>query len=110
MRLGDKIKLHYERKPMFSTDKPDVVDGVFTIIGVSNGLPHCFSESSWSPGFNSFEYGEEKEGRPDVVRLGSVFVPTPDYLDKSVVENLVYDKKTITWEILDSQNPEEPTQ
>jgi hypothetical protein len=100
MKLGDRIKIHFEKEPMFEDGKPTIVDGEFTIIGVSYGLPHCFSEHCWSPGFNSFEYGEQEDGRPDIVSRGSVFVPTPDYLDRTVVNDLCYDKKTVNWEIL----------
>lgn len=99
MRLNDKIKLHIEKKKTFS-DELDIVDGEFVIIGVSYGLPHCFNSNSWSQGFNSFQYGEIQEGRPDIVLLGSVYVPTPEFLDEDVVENMVYDNKTVSWEII----------
>lgn len=103
MKLGDKIKLHYERKATFS-DKLEVVDGVFTIISVSYELPHCFGNKSWSPGFNSFEYGEEQAGRPDVVRLGSIYVPSHEYLDKQSMNKMTYNNKTVSWEILTTGN------
>ena len=102
MKLGDKIKLHYEKKGLFKDSEPEIVDGEFTIISVSYGLPHCFSEDS-SNGFNSFDYAEPQEGRPDIVRLGSIYVPTPEYLDKQVVKDLNYDKKMISWEILEAK-------
>lgn len=102
MNLGDRIKLHIERKPTFG-NKPDIEDGEFIVIGVDRGLPHCFNTDSWSQGFNCFKYGEHQEGRPDVVYLGSVYVPNPSYLDKSVVEDLHYDNKTVSWEIIEDK-------
>ena len=102
MKLGDKIRLHYEKRKTFSDDM-EVVDGEFTITGVSYGLPHCFNKDLWSPGYNHFDYGEEQEGRPDIVQLGSIYVPTPDYLDKQTVKNLHYDKKTVRWEVLQAK-------
>lgn len=99
MKLGDKIRLHIEREKLFD-DKPDVTDGVFTVIGVKYGLPHCFNDDSWSGGFNSFEYAEDVDGRPDIVLRGSIYVPTPDYLDKDSVENMVCDRKTVSWELI----------
>lgn len=100
MKLGDKIKLHIERQPMFADGKPDITDGVFTVIGISYGLPHCFSTDSWSQGFNSFEYGQEEADRPDIVRKGSVYVISPDQLDLQKMDELHYDKKVVSWEIL----------
>jgi hypothetical protein len=100
VKLGDRIKLHYEREQMFGDGKPKIVDGEFTIIGVSYGLPHCFSEDLWSPGFNHFDYGEHQDEQPDIVLRGSIYVPTPDYLDKTVVDDLHYDKKAVSWEVL----------
>ncbi len=100
MNLGDKIKLHIERKSTFGKDKPDITDGEFTVIGVDRGLPHCFNDDLWSQGFNSFKYGEHQDGRPDIVLLGSVYVPTPAQLDEIVMEGLHYDNKIVSWEIV----------
>lgn len=100
MKLGDKIKLHFERKPMFTDSKPDIVDGEFTIIGVKYGVAHCFGDDSWSQGYNSFVYGEVQDDRPDIVLLGSVYVPDPSYLDEAVIKDLHYDNKTVSWELL----------
>ena len=100
MRLGDRIKLHFEKKPMFEDGEPTIVDGEFIVIGISYELPHCFNDSLWSHGFNSFEYGERQDDRPDIVRMGSIYVPTPEYLDKTAVDDLHYDKKIVSWEVL----------
>ena len=35
MKLGDRIKLHWEKKGMFSDSEPEIVDGEFIVIGVS---------------------------------------------------------------------------
>lgn len=98
MNLGDKIKLHIEIKQTFS-DKPNIVDGDFTIIGVKKGLSHCFGDDMHSQGFNSFEYGEEQDGRPDIVLKGSVYVALPSQLDEMVVKDLHYDNKVVSWEV-----------
>jgi hypothetical protein len=103
MNLGDRIKLHIERKPTFASGKPDITDGEFIVIGVDRGLPHCFSDTCWSKGFNSFEYGEHQEGRPDIVLIGSVYVPTPSYLDKQIVEDMHFDNKVVSWEVLEDK-------
>ena len=99
MNLGDKVKLHIKRKQTFS-DEVDVTDGEFIIIGIGKGLPHCFGDSSWSQGFNHFDYGEEVDGRPDIVQKGSIYVPNPNYLDEAVVKNLHYNYIVVSWEIL----------
>jgi len=103
MKLGDRIRLHIEKEPMFSDRKPEIIDGEFVIIALGSSLPHCFNTGSWSTGFSHFEYGEQQDGRPDIVRIGSVYVPTPDFLDRSNVENLYYDKKIVSWEILEDR-------
>lgn len=103
MKLGDKIKLHWEQKGMFSDSEPKIVDGEFIVIGVSCGMPHCFGDSSWSKGFNSFEYAEVDPERPDPVRRGRVYVPDASYLDKKIMSDLNYDKKTVSWEIIEEQ-------
>ena len=107
MKLGDKIKLHWERKGMFSDSEPEIVDGEFIVIGVSRGMPHCYGRDSWSQGFNSFEYAEVDPERPDLVRRGRVYVPDASYLDKKIMSDLNYDKKTVSWEIIDKHFKEE---
>jgi len=99
MKLGDKIKLHIERKKTFSDDV-DITDGIFTIIEVNYGMPHCFSDNLWSQGFNSVKYGVEEKGRPDIVLQGSVYVPAPTFLDDDKMDGLNYDNKKVSWEIL----------
>ena len=101
MKLGDKIKLHWEKKGMFSDSEPTIVDGEFIVIGVSRGMPHCFGKNSWSQGFNSFEYAEVDPERPDLVRRGSVYVPDASYLDKKTISDLTCYNKTVSWEIID---------
>lgn len=99
MKLGDKIRLHIERTPTFGGE-PEVTDGVFTVIQVSRGLSHCFGKHMYSEGFNSFDYGEEQEGRPDIVRLGSIYVPLHSMLDEPIMKDLHHDKKKVSWEII----------
>ena len=97
MKLGEQItlKINFTR----SYGKIKDIDGVYTVIGVSYGMPHCFNKDSWSPGFNSFEYGELQQGRPDIVKVGSIFVPDASYLDEPVVENMEYDNKIVSWRL-----------
>ena len=89
MKLGDKIKLHWEKKGMFSDSEPEIVDGEFIVIGVSYGMPHYFGKDYWSQGFNSFEYAEVDPEQPDPVKRGSVYVPDASYLDKKAMSELV---------------------
>lgn len=103
MKLGDRIKLHWEKKGMFSDSEPEIVDGEFIVIGVSYGMPHCFGDDQWSSGFNSFEYAEADPKQPDLVRRGSVYVPDASYLDKKIVSDLAYDKKTVSWEVIEEE-------
>ena len=103
MKLGDKIKLHFERKGMSSDSKPEIVDGEFIVIGIDYGMPHCFGDSCWSKGFNSFEYAEADPERPYPVGRGRVFVPDASYLDKKIMRDLTYDNKTVSWEVIEEQ-------
>ena len=103
MKLGDKIKLHWEKKGMFSDSEPEIVDGEFIVIGVRYGMPHWFGNDNWSTGLNSFEYAETDPERPDLIKCGSVYVPDASYLDKKVVNDLVYDKKTVSWEVIEEE-------
>jgi hypothetical protein len=100
MKLGDKIKLHIERSPTFSDGKTDITDGEFVVIGISYKRAHCFGDDMWSHGLNSFEYGKKEEGRPDIVREGAIYVPTPDFLDMNEVSDLHHDKKVVSWKVL----------
>lgn len=100
MKLKDKIYLKIERKSGLS-DKTKTIEGEFTVIGVSYGLPHCFGKDMYSNGFNSFEYAKEEEGRPDVVSQGAIYVPTPNMLDESEMTDLYYDKKIVSWKVLE---------
>ena len=103
MNIGDKIKLRWEKEGMFSDSEPQIVDGEFIIIGVSYGMPHCFGDSSCSPGFNSFDYAEVDPERPDPVRRGSVYVPDASYLDEKTMSDLTYDKKIVSWEVIEEK-------
>lgn len=100
MKLGDKIKLHWEKKGMFSDSEPTIVDGEFIVIGVRYGMSHCFGKDYWSQGFNSFEYAEVDHEGTDLVKRGSIYVPDGSYLDKKIVIDLNYDKKTVSWEVI----------
>lgn len=100
MKLGDIIKLDIERKPLSDNVEPVRITGEFIVLGISLGLSHCFNDDLWSPGFNSFEYGERQKGRPDTVRLGSVYVPKPANLDQTVMKDLVCDNKKVSWEVV----------
>lgn len=99
MKLGDRIQLHIERKNTFN-DGVTVTDDEFIVLGVAYGMAHCFGEDMWSNGFNSFEYGKREDNRPDIVLHGSVYVPTPDYLDMNKVTDLHADNKVVSWEVL----------
>jgi len=99
MNLGDTINLKIEYKPTFKDGEATIKEGDFVVIGISKGMPHCFGDDSWSGGFSSFEYGDYEEGRPDVVRRGSVYVPSARYLDYKVMDNLNYDKKIVSWKV-----------
>lgn len=101
MKLGDKIELHIERKGLFKDFKPDITDGEFIVIEISTSLAHCFSDNCYTNGFNHFDYAERQDNRPDVVRRGSVYVPTPEILDSNVMEDLHYDNKVTSWKVLD---------
>ena len=98
MKLGDRIQLRIETKSLNGDLK--VVEDEFVVIGVSYGMAHCFGDSMWSYGFNSFEYGKHEDGRPDIVRKGSIYVPVPEYLEKPVMKEMHHDNKTVSWEIL----------
>ena len=103
MNIGDKIKLRWEKEGMFSDSEPQIVDGEFIVIEVSYGMPHCFGDSSWSRGFNSFDYAEIDPERPDPVRRGSVYVPDASYLDEKTMSDLTYDKKIVSWEVIEEE-------
>lgn len=100
MKLGDRIQLKVSKQKTFE-DGYDVDEDEYVIIGVSYGMAHCFGKDMWSRGFNSFEYGKREDGRPDIVKRGSVYVPTPDYLDMKEVKDLHYDKKIVDWTVLE---------
>lgn len=103
MKLGDRIKLHWEEKGMFADSEPQIVDGEFIVIGVSYGMSYCFGDDSWTRGFNSFDYAEVDPERPDPVRRGSIYLPDASYLDKKTVSDLNYDKKTVSWEVIEEE-------
>ena len=103
MKLGDKIKLHWERKVVFSDSEQQIFDGEFIVIGVSYGMSYCFGDGSWTRGFNSFDYAEVDPERPDLVRRGSIYLPDASYLDKKIVSDLTYDKKIVSWEVIEEE-------
>lgn len=41
--------------------------------------------------------------RPDPVRRGSVYVPDASYLDKKTMSDPTYDKKTVSWEVIEGE-------
>ena len=106
MKLGDRIKLHSERQPLLSSGEVEVIDGEFIVIGVSYGMPHCFGKDSWGQGFNSFDIAKEDGTRPDLVKVASIYVPTPNFLDMDKVEDLHHDRRVVKWEVLATQRKE----
>ena len=99
MKLGDRIRLHIERKRTFDEGK-DVTDGEFIVSEISSSLPHCFAGDCWSGGFTHFSYASKEDGKPDIVLKGSIYMPSPSMLDEKVMKDLHYDKKIVSWEVL----------
>lgn len=100
MKLGDRIKLVVSSKKTFGTEFEEDVNGEYIVIAIDKQLPHCFGNDMYSNGFNHFEYGQTVEGRPAVVRKGSIYTATPELLDEVIMEEMVYDNKIVSWKVL----------